>query len=103
MKELATGGWRNLRNEDIHNVYSTRIIIIRVIKWRRMRLAGHVAGMGHMRNVYKIMIEKSECLGCLKKLGIGWRIILKWIASKYDVSFWAGLFCVTRRQIKWSD
>jgi hypothetical protein len=39
------GGWRKLRNEELHNLYSSPSII-RIIKSRRMRWAGHVARMG---------------------------------------------------------
>jgi hypothetical protein len=41
----VTGGWRKLHNEELHNVYSSPSII-RMIKSRRMRWAGHVARMG---------------------------------------------------------
>jgi hypothetical protein len=41
----VTGGWRKLYNEELHNLYSSPIIII-IIKSRRMRWAGHVAGLG---------------------------------------------------------
>jgi hypothetical protein len=34
--------------------------ILRVIKSRKMRWAGHIAHMGEMRNVYKILLEKLE-------------------------------------------
>jgi hypothetical protein len=40
-----TGGWRKLHNEELHNLYSSPSIM-RIIKSRRMRLAGHVARMG---------------------------------------------------------
>jgi hypothetical protein len=39
------GGWRKLHNEELHNLYSFPSII-RMIKSRRMRWAGHVARMG---------------------------------------------------------
>jgi hypothetical protein len=38
-------GWRNLHNEELHNLYSSPSII-RMIKSRRVRLAGNVARMG---------------------------------------------------------
>jgi hypothetical protein len=38
----VTGGWRKLHNEELHNLYSSPSII-RMIKSRRMRWAGHVA------------------------------------------------------------
>jgi hypothetical protein len=41
----VTGDWRKLHNEDLHNLYSSPIII-RMIKSRRMRWVGHVARMG---------------------------------------------------------
>jgi hypothetical protein len=46
----VTGGWRKLHNEALHNLYSSPSII-RMIKSRRMRWAGHVARMGEKRNV----------------------------------------------------
>jgi hypothetical protein len=46
-----TGGWRKLRNEEFHNLYSCIIVcIIRMMKSRRMRLVGHVARMEDKRN-----------------------------------------------------
>jgi hypothetical protein len=47
----VTGGWRELHNEELHNFYSSPSII-RMIKSRRMRWAGHVARMGENRNAY---------------------------------------------------
>jgi hypothetical protein len=41
----ATGEWRRLHNEELNDLY-TSPNIIRVIKSRRIRLAGHVARMG---------------------------------------------------------
>jgi hypothetical protein len=41
----VTGGWRKLHNEELHNLYSSPSII-RIIKSRRKRWAGHVARMG---------------------------------------------------------
>jgi hypothetical protein len=41
-REEVAGGWRRLHNEDLHNLY-TSPNIIRVIKSRRVRGAGHVA------------------------------------------------------------
>jgi hypothetical protein len=47
--EYETGDWRKLHNEELHNLYSSRNII-KMIKSRRMRWVGHVAGMGVKRN-----------------------------------------------------
>jgi hypothetical protein len=50
-RDEVTGGWRKLHKEELHNLYSSPSIIT-MIKSRRMRWAGHVAGMGR-RRVYK--------------------------------------------------
>jgi hypothetical protein len=44
-RDEVTGGWRKLHNEELHNLYSSPSII-RMIKSRRMRWAGHVERMG---------------------------------------------------------
>jgi hypothetical protein len=47
-REEVAGGWRRLRNEELHNLYTWENII-RVTKSRRMRWAGHVAHMGEIK------------------------------------------------------
>jgi hypothetical protein len=58
-RDDVTGGWRKLHNEELHNLYSSPNII-RMIKSKRMRWAGHVARMGETRNVYRILVGKPE-------------------------------------------
>jgi hypothetical protein len=48
-RDEVTGGWRKLHNEELHNLYCSPSII-RMIKSRRMGLAGHVTRMGEERN-----------------------------------------------------
>jgi hypothetical protein len=55
----VTGGWRNLHNEELRDLYSSPSII-RIIKSRRMRWAGHVARMGEKRNAYRLLVGKPE-------------------------------------------
>jgi hypothetical protein len=55
----VTRGWRKLHNEEFHNLYSSPSVI-RIIKSRRMRWAGHVAWMGEKRNVYRLLVGKPE-------------------------------------------
>jgi hypothetical protein len=52
------GGWRKLYNEELHNLYSSPSII-RMIKSRRMRWAGHVVRMG-TRNACRILVGKPK-------------------------------------------
>jgi hypothetical protein len=54
-----TGEWRKLHSEELHILYSSPNII-RQIKSRRMRWAGHVARMGKGRNVYRVLMGKPE-------------------------------------------
>jgi hypothetical protein len=55
----VTGDWRKFHNEELHNLYSSPDII-RQIKSRRMRWAGHVARMGEERKLYKVLVGKPE-------------------------------------------
>jgi hypothetical protein len=55
----VTGDWRKLHNEELHNLYSSPNII-RMIKSRRVRWAGHVARMEEKRNEYRILVGKPD-------------------------------------------
>jgi hypothetical protein len=58
-RDEVTGGWRKLHNEELHNLYSSPSII-RMIKSKRTRWAGHLTRMGEKRNAYRILVVKSE-------------------------------------------
>jgi hypothetical protein len=58
-RDEVTGEWRKLHNGELHNLYSSPDII-RQIKSRRMRWAGHVARMGEGRNLYRVLVGKPE-------------------------------------------
>jgi hypothetical protein len=58
-RDEVTGGWRKLHNEELHNLYSSPSII-RMIKSRRIRWAGHIARMWEKRNAYRILVGKPE-------------------------------------------
>ena len=58
-RDGVTGDWRELHNEELNSLYSSPNIV-RVIKWRRMRWAGHVARMGERRGVHKVLVGKPK-------------------------------------------
>jgi hypothetical protein len=58
-REEVTGSRRRLPNEEMHYLYSSPSII-RIIKSRRMRWAGHVTRMWAKRNVYRLLVGKPE-------------------------------------------
>jgi len=55
----VTGEWRRLHNEELNDLYSSPNIV-RVIKSRRMKWAGHMACMGEERGAYRVLVEKPE-------------------------------------------
>ena len=58
-RDGVTGEWRRLHNEELNDLYCSPNIV-RVIKPRRMRWAGHVARMGEERGVYRVLVKKLE-------------------------------------------
>jgi hypothetical protein len=58
-RDEVTGEWRKLHNEELNDLYSSPNII-RVIKARRMRWAGHIPRMGEGRVVYRVLVGKPE-------------------------------------------
>jgi len=58
-RDEVIGEWRKLRNEELNDLYSSPNIV-RVIKSRRMRWTGHVARMGKRRDVYRVLVGRTE-------------------------------------------
>jgi hypothetical protein len=58
-RDEATGESRRLHNEELNDLYSSQNIV-RVIKSRRMRRAGHVACMGEKTGAYRILVGRPE-------------------------------------------
>jgi hypothetical protein len=73
-REEVAGGWRRLRNGELHNLYASPNVM-RVIKSRRMIWVGYVACMGELRNRYKISGGKPRGKNHLEDLGIDGRVV----------------------------
>ena len=58
-RDEVTGEWRILHNEELNDPYSSPNIV-RVIKSRRMRWAGHVARTGEERGACRVLVRKPE-------------------------------------------
>jgi len=58
-RDEVTGEWRRMHKEELNDLYSSPNIV-RVIKSRRMRWAGHVARMGEERGLYRVLVGKPE-------------------------------------------
>jgi len=80
-RDEVTGECRKLHNEDLNILYPSPNIV-RVIKSRRMRWAGHVACMGERRGVYRVLVGENCERNHLVDTGVDGRIILRWIFRK---------------------
>jgi hypothetical protein len=78
-RDEVIGGWRKLHKEELHNLYCSPSII-RIIKSRRIRWAGHVARMGRRGMHIGFWWGSRKERGPLGRLGV--RIILRWILER---------------------
>ena len=83
-KDKVAGEWRKLHNEALNDLYCSPNIV-RVIKSRRMRWAGHVARIGERRGVYGVLVGKPEGKKQLEEPGVDGRILLRWVFRKWNV------------------
>ena len=58
-RDEVTGEWRKLHNAELSDLYSSPNIV-RMVKSRRMRWAGHVALVGEVRGVHRVLVGKHE-------------------------------------------
>ena len=59
LRDEVTGGWRKLHNEELNDLYCSPNIV-RMIKSRRMKWAGHAARTGKRRGIYRLLVGKPE-------------------------------------------
>jgi hypothetical protein len=72
-RDEVAGEWGKRHNEELYDLYCSPNII-RAIKSRRMRWAGHVAGKGDSRCAYKVLVVRLEGEST-------WKTTLKWEGS----------------------
>jgi hypothetical protein len=86
-RDEVTEEWRKMHSGEIHNLCSSPDII-RQIKSRRMRWAGHVARMTEGRNVYRVLMEKPEGKRSLERPRRRWEYGIKMDLSEIG---WGGV------------
>ena len=75
-RDEVTGEWRKLHNEELNDLYSLPNIV-RVVKSRRMRWAGHVARMGDDRGVHRVLVGKPAGIRSLGRPRRRWEDNIK--------------------------
>jgi hypothetical protein len=92
-RDEARGEWRKLYNEELHDLYSSPNIV-RVIKSRRKRWAGHVARMGEERGVYRVLVGKRERKRSLGRPRRRWGDNIMMDLQEVGCGVWTGLGCL---------
>jgi hypothetical protein len=102
LKKDENGEWRRLHNQELHSLYRSPNIV-RVIKSKRLRWAGHVARMEECSSAFKILTGKStrnrssarprrkredNIRIYLEEMGINTR---NWVDSTQDRGYWRAL------------
>jgi hypothetical protein len=86
----VTGEWRKLHNEELRDLY-TSPSIIRILKSKRMRWAGHVARMGRRATLIDYWWESQTERDHKEDQDVDGWIILRCILEKWDGVMWTGL------------
>jgi hypothetical protein len=90
-RDEVIGDWRKLHKEELRNLYCLpSTSIIRIIKSRRMRWAGHVALIGEERNAHRILVGNPEEKRLLERPRRKWEDNIR-IDLRKDGVVWTGL------------
>jgi hypothetical protein len=100
-RDEVTRRWKKLHNEELHDLYSSPIII-RIIKSRRMRWTGHVARRGEKGNAYRLLVGKPEGKKPLGRPRRRWVDNIKMDLLEID---WGGVdwVCPAQDRDKWRN
>ena len=82
-RDEVTVEWRKLHKEELRDLYSLPNIL-RVVKSRRMRWAGHVARMGEGRGVHRVLVGKPEGKRPLGRPRRRWEDNIRWIFRRWE-------------------
>ena len=74
-RDEITGEWRRIHNVEFYDMTSPNIV--RVIKSRNVRWAGHVARVGKRRDVYRVLVEKIQGKRALRRPRRRWEDNIK--------------------------
>ena len=101
-KRDENGEWRRLHNEELHGLYRLPNVV-RVIKSRRLRWAGHVVRMTQGRSAFKILTDKPTGKRPLGRPRCRWEVNIRmdleeigidageWVDSALDRYYWRAL------------
>jgi hypothetical protein len=89
-RDEVTGECRKLHNQELNDLYCSPNIV-RMIKSRRMRLAGHVACMGEGRGVYRVLVGKPEGKRPLRRPRRRWEENIRLDHLEVGCGVWTGL------------
>jgi hypothetical protein len=88
-RDEVNGELRKLHSGELHNLYSSPDVV-RQIKSRRVKWAGHVARMGEGRNVYRVLVGKPEGKRPLERPRRRWESGIRMDLTEIGWGLWSG-------------